>query len=781
MAERLERYRGTSAVVAGFDRLLAADLPSVLTAFVGREAELASVGERLSDPSTRLVTLLGPGGVGKTRLALRIATEVADAFRDGVAFVSLAATRSADLVPDVVRHALGIVTSADRTPTEQVLTVLRERRLLLVLDGFDHLMDATSFVCELLEGCPGVVCLATSRRRLRLAAEHLHHVMPLPLPDNRATVDEALASDAVRLFIERANETLGEFAPQPSEVALVGDICRHLDGLPLAIELTAARLRLLSLADIASMLERHVPIHAQGPTDAPERLRSLRASVAWSYDLLDPDRQRLLRWLAVFNGSVSMAAVESMAASFQATAPALDMLDDIVELGLIGRAPTNGRTRFAMLETVREVMLENLQLEAESDQAMAAHAGYCLGLAEAGEAGIRRAADQRTWLEELELEQPNMRAAIAWYLAADQPDKAAQGAFWLARFWMISGHLREARDTYRRVTETPGISTARRADCLRASALVEWYAGDMVAASARYADVAGTIDHDTDPASQAFTAWVGTVVLGTLGHLAEARRLAARAQALRVVIGDVWQMAVTAWALATVELINGNHGAAEPLYQQALALAASVPDGLLSAAIGVELGITMLARGDARASLSQVQGALADSVPYRAWIHIPQAIETIAAAQARVGALTAAMRLLGAADHLRERIGSARMSGFAWMTDQIRAAAQLELGASAADAALRAGRGLSEDEAIAEALLPVDPSAGRSRERRHRVTPRELEVLVLVADGRSDQQIAESLCISTRTASKHVAAVIQKLSATNRTAAASIAIREGLI
>jgi non-specific serine/threonine protein kinase len=303
----------------------------------------------------------------------------------------------------------------------------------------------------------------------------------------------------------------------------------------------------------------------------------------------------------------------------------------------------------------------------------------------------------------------------------------------------------------------------------------------MVAASARYADVAGTLDSDTDPSSQALTAWIGTIVLGTQGQLAEARRLAGRAQALRAILGDPWQMAVTAWALAMVELINGNHSAAEPLYRHALDLAASVPDGLLTAILGVELGITMLAHGDARGSIVQVQHALTDSLPYHTWMHMPQAIESIAAGRARMGDLTAAMRLLGAADHIRERIGSARMPGLAWMTDQIRAAAHVELGEAAAGAAMHAGRELSEDDAIVEALVPVDPSSARPRERRHLVTARELEVLALVADGRSDQQIAESLCISPRTASKHVASAMEKLGATNRTGAASIAIRQGLI
>jgi non-specific serine/threonine protein kinase len=781
MAERLERYRGASAVVAGLDRLLAADLPSVLTTFVGRDVESTLVSAELSDRSTRLVTLVGPGGVGKTRLALRLAAMVADGFADGVAFVSLAATRSAELVPDVVRHTLGIVSSSERTPAEQVMFVLHERRLLLVLDGFEHLMGATSFVAELIDACPRIVCLVTSRRRLRLAAEHFHHVMPLASPGSHATLDEALASDAVRLFLERANETLDGFTPLPTDIPLIGDICRHLDGLPLAIELAAARMRLLSLADIASMLERHVPIHAEGPTDAPDRLRSLRASVAWSYDLLAPDRQRLLRWLAVFHGSASLAAAESVSADLQATAPALEMLDDIVDLGLMTRAPTIGRTRFAMLETVREVMLEHLELEHESEHARAAHAGYCLVLAEAGEAGIRRSVDQRAWLEELELEQPNVRAAIDWYLATDEPDMAAHIAFWLARFWLIAGHLREARDIYARVTSANGLSDPRRADCIRAWALIEWYAGDMVAATARYSDVASTIDIDSDPASQAFTAWVGTVVLGTLGQLGDARRLAGRAQALRTVLGDTWQMAATVWALAMVELINGNPDAAEPLYRSALNLAASVPDGLLMSIIGVELGITMLARGDARASLVQVQGALADSLPYRPWMHIPQAIESIAAARARLGDPTAAMRLLGAADHLRERLGSARIAGLAWMTEPIRATAQIELGAAAASAAMRAGRELSEDDAIAEALASVDPRGVNATDRRFRVSRRELEVLALVAEGRSDQQIAETLCISTRTASKHVASAIEKLGASNRTGAAAAAIRCGLI
>lgn len=781
MAERLGQGRKRSAIVTDRGRLFTADLPSTFTSFVGREVEAATVAALVTDTSTRVVTLVGPGGVGKTRLAVRVAAEVADTFPDGVAFVSLGATRSPDLVADRVCHALGIVSHADRTPTEHLLATLRDRRTLLVLDGYEHLLAAAGLVSAIVDGCPRVSCLVTSRRRLRLVAEHVHHVGPLRLPEAHVAEDGALDSEAVRLFLERADEASGGFVPSPSEVVLIGRICRRLDGLPLAIELAAARVRLLSVADIWSLLERHVPVLGDGPDDIPDRLRTMHASVAWSYDLLPEDAQRLLRRLAVFDGSLSLAGAEAMARGIEATTSVLELLEHLLESSLLGRAPTAGATRYAMLETVREVMLDRLRGAGEEGVARTLHADHCLSLAEAGEVGVRRAEDQRHWLVELEYDHANMRAAILWYLAAGRADDAARVGFLLMRFWVLAGHVREADVLYQVILEAEGLSDAYRVDALASRAVVAWSLGDVSAAIATYQHIPELADGAIPPASNAYAAWAGVIVMGTSGDLPTARLLAARARTMWAGLGHVWYEAASDWALGMVELVNGDAAAAEPLYRRALLTVEAARDELGIAIVRMELGSVVVHGGDPVVGLLEIQHGLADSLAYRAWMHIPVALEFVGLAHLRLGDVTRAARFLGASDRLRDRLGFTRPPGLARIMESVRRAARAELGAPAADAAIRGGRELSEEDAIAEALVPIDPSSQPRTTPTRRLSPRELEVLALVADGRSDQQIAERLFISTKTASKHVAAAIEKLGAQNRTGAAAIGIRHGLI
>ena len=299
-AETGEALPGSGWSGAGTGDDPPARIPASPNPLIGREREVAAVRALLARDGTRLVTLTGPGGVGKTRLALAAAAAAGEAAADGAAFVSLAPVQEAALVPAVIAAALEVQGSGNRTLADDLVDRIRDERFLLILDNFERLLDAAPLVAELLRGCPRLTVLATSRRRLRLSGEHEIPVPPLPLADldRPSTVEELAGVPSVRLFVERAQAAMAGFALTEANGRQIAEICRHLDGLPLAIELAAPRTRILSPAALLARLANRLQLLIGGPRDAPERLQTMRQAIAWSYDLLDPDHQALLRHLS---------------------------------------------------------------------------------------------------------------------------------------------------------------------------------------------------------------------------------------------------------------------------------------------------------------------------------------------------------------------------------------------------------------------------------------------------------------------------------------------------
>jgi predicted ATPase len=405
----------------------------------------------------RLVTLVGLGGVGKTRLALAVAAALAEKYAKGVVFVELAPVRDPRLVPATIARSLEVNASGGQSARELVLAALRDQQRLLVLDNFEHVLDAAPLLTELLAGCQGLRVLATSRAALRLGAERRLVVPPLAAPEvDGTTLDAAAASPAVRLFMERAKAVVSGFVLDPNNAAAVGAICRRLDGLPLAIELAAARAELLGPAALLRRLERRLPLLTHGDADLPERQQTLRATLAWSYDLLGSGEQQLYRRLAVFAGGWTLEAAEGVCGGGGLpTDEVLDRLQVLVDSSLVHRldAPTS-EPRFGMLETVREFAQEVLEASDEAPAQRRRHATHVLALAEQAEPHLA-GADQRTWFDLLDHELDNLRAALAWAQSSGHVELGLRLAGALTTFFEERGHVREGCDWLETLMQAP--------------------------------------------------------------------------------------------------------------------------------------------------------------------------------------------------------------------------------------------------------------------------------------------------------------------------------------
>ena len=685
------------------------NLPLQLTSFVGRETEISEVVRLLGDH--RLVTLTGPGGTGKTRLALEVAGRLLPRFADGAFFVDLASVAEPGLVGPAIGKALGVKEEPGRAVEDTLTDYLADKEVLLAPDNFEHLLEATPVVLHLLEAAPRLTILATSRAPLGLYGEQEQQVPPMSLPDPTGPPEsEALSEfEAVALFVERARAGKRDFEVTDHNAHAVAAICVALDGLPLAIELAASRVKVLSPDAILSRLRDGLALSTPGARNLPERQRTLRGAIDWSYNLLNEPERRLFARLSVFAGGADLEVIDAVAnPDRESGLDTLDGLTSLVDKSLVRQAEAQaGEPRFDMLQTIREFARERCDLEWGGDATRRRHGEHFLSLAEAAGPHLERP-DQVEWLDRLDREHENLQAALRWAIEAEEPERGMLAAAGVWRYWQVRGDVAVGRDIVERLLALPGARTAARAWAEDAAGSLAYWQADIDGAERHYREalaIAREVGDQPSIAQATYDLAFVPLIRGT-GY-EESARLLPEAIGLFERLGDEERAGRAKGDLGLFMLLAGDHRAAIPLLEESLArtrergdLIHLADDLLRLAEANRMLGNHDDARRGQLEALEVMERANAPG-------GIAAVLQIMASVDSNLGRHERAMRIFGAGQGFTESVGGLADPPPFQFADPV-AEAREAIGDESTDRAMAEGRAMSREEALAYARSTDD-------------------------------------------------------------------------